>query len=90
MDPSQARIRLRVTGMYTGCWEAQKRELCESLVRKDCRAEVLGGGPEIGGRRRDRRAREVMDLEGNCEHLIILGVQGNVGNMKDGKLKEAW
>lgn len=90
MDHSQARISLRVTGMYTGCWEAQKTELCESQVRKDCRAEILGGGPEIGGRSRECRAREVMDLEGSCEHLTILGVQGYVGKMKDGELEEVW
>lgn len=50
MDHSQARISLGVTEVYTGCWETQKRELCESLVRKGCRDEVLGGGPEIGGK----------------------------------------
>lgn len=90
MDHSQARISLKVTGMYTGCWEAQKTELCESQVRKDCRAEILGAGPEIGGRSRECRAREVMDLEGSCEHLTILGVQGYVGKMKDGELEEVW
>lgn len=87
MDHSQARLSLRVTEMYTGCWEIHKRELCESQVRKDCRAKILGGGPEIGGRSRECRAKEAMDLEGNCAHLTILGVQGYVGKMKDRKRK---
>lgn len=40
--------------------DAEERTLWEMTVRKDCRAEVLGGGPEIGGRSRGCGKREVM------------------------------